>query len=67
MSGNEGLGFAFDTRTLTTIQGEDVFGRIVFANDDPGLRINNSSVVGQPILTDNGIIYVIDSVLLPQF
>jgi uncharacterized surface protein with fasciclin (FAS1) repeats len=31
------------------------------------LFINNSRVIGSPILTDNGVIYVVDSVLLPQY
>jgi hypothetical protein len=36
-------------------------------NNTPTILINNSSVVLRPIKCDNGIIYVIDSVLLPQY
>ena len=59
---------AANTRTLGTVQGEKVFARVTCKAGTVGtLRVNNSTVVVKPIVVDNGIIYVIDSVLLPQF
>jgi uncharacterized surface protein with fasciclin (FAS1) repeats len=61
--GRKNLSQAFQTRDIKTAQGQEVFaereGNILF--------VNNSKVKGRPIVTDNGIIYVIDSVLLPQY
>ena len=65
--GNRGLGFAFEPEVIKTVQGEKVFARIVFDGETPTLRINNSAVTLRPIPVDNGIVYVIDSVLQPQF
>jgi uncharacterized surface protein with fasciclin (FAS1) repeats len=31
------------------------------------VEVNNSWVSGKPIKASNGVIYIIDSVLLPQF
>lgn len=55
--------FDYVPQALTTVQGQNVYVDREF--DD--LRINNSKVVDKVIQTSNGVIYVIDSVLLPQF
>jgi uncharacterized surface protein with fasciclin (FAS1) repeats len=52
---------------LGTVQGEKVFVRTTCTNGTATLRVNNSTVTMKPIAVDNGIVYVIDSVLLPQF
>ena len=56
-----------ETVALTTVQGEKVFARTTCKDGTATLHVNNSNVVIKPIAVDNGIIYVIDSVLLPQF
>jgi len=66
-SGIQDLGFALEPEVLRTVQGENVFGRLVFNSRGATLKINNSNVVIRPILAENGLIYVIDSVLQPQF
>jgi uncharacterized surface protein with fasciclin (FAS1) repeats len=53
--------------SLATVQGERVFSRVSCKDGTLKLRINNSMVVASPIVVDNGVIYVVDSVLLPQF
>lgn len=63
VSGARDLRFQFRARDIVTAQGQDVF----VDRDDDELQINNSIVTGQVIRTDNGVIYVIDSVLLPQY
>lgn len=55
--------FRFSPRDVVTVQGQDVF----VDREKDVLQINNSLVLGKVIRTDNGIIYVIDSVLLPQY
>lgn len=52
---------------VTTVQGQKVFARLDFKPGSVKLTINNSTVILRPIRADNGLIYVIDSVLLPQF
>jgi uncharacterized surface protein with fasciclin (FAS1) repeats len=42
-------------------------GQTVFYNRNGGPQINNSNVSCQPVKTTNGVVFVIDSVLLPQF
>jgi uncharacterized surface protein with fasciclin (FAS1) repeats len=66
-AGIKDLGFALLPEVVKTVQGEDVFGRIVFQSGGATLKINNSKLVVRPILAENGLIYVIDSVLQPQF
>lgn len=61
--GANDLRFAFLTRDVGTVQGQEVYAE----RERDTLSINNSRVLGQAIVTDNGIIYVIDSVLLPQY
>jgi len=40
----------------------------VFSRDREGTEINQSNLVScQPVRTTNGIVYLIDSVMLPQF
>ena len=67
VAGRKDLRFADETVTLTTIQGEKVFARVSCDKGTAKIRVNNSNVVVTPIAATNGIIYVIDSVLLPQF
>jgi uncharacterized surface protein with fasciclin (FAS1) repeats len=52
---------------IKTVQGEQVFARARCDQGKMVLSVNNSSVVVAPIAVDNGIVYVIDRVLLPQF
>lgn len=66
-SGFHELYFDLSGRPLTTVQGEKVFPQVDFGPNGWRLKINNSHVIVKPIVASNGIIYVIDSVLLPQF
>lgn len=61
--GIKDLRFQFVPRDLVTAQGQDVYAD----REEDTLFINNSKVLGRVIRTDNGVIYVIDSVLLPQY
>jgi uncharacterized surface protein with fasciclin (FAS1) repeats len=61
--GIQDLRYAFVPRDIKTVQGQQVFAE----RERDRLFINNSRVIGQPIVTDNGVIYVVDSVLLPQY
>ena len=61
--GAKDLRFQFAPRDLQTVQKQDVY----VDRERNGLQINNSWVTGHVIRTDNGVIYVIDSVLLPQY
>ena len=56
----------FNTRIaqVDTVQGQSLF----FSRDREGTEINQSNLVScQPVRTTNGIVYLIDSVFLPQF
>lgn len=55
------------TTPLTTVQGQRVFARTSYHRSGATILVNNSQVVLRPIVADNGIVYVIDSVLQPQF
>jgi uncharacterized surface protein with fasciclin (FAS1) repeats len=59
--------FDREPTAVTTVQGEKVFIRAGYHSGEIVLTVNNSNVVLQPIEVDNGVVYVIDSVLLPQF
>ena len=49
---------------VKTLQGQSLF----FSRDKEGTEINQSNLVScQPVRTTNGIVYLIDSVMLPQF
>ena len=62
--GRQDLRFTFVApRDIKTVQGQEVFAE----RERDTLFINNSRVIGRPIVTDNGVIYVIDSVLQPQY
>lgn len=61
--GRQDLRFAYFTRDLPTAQGQEVFAE----RERNTLFVNNSQVLGSAIVADNGVIYVIDSVLLPQY
>lgn len=47
----------------TTVQGQSVF----FNRSEDGPQVNQSNVSCQAVKTDNGTVWIIDSVLLPQF
>ena len=51
-----------DGTTATTLQGEEIF---ITINDD-GVFINDAQVTMADIETDNGVVHVIDAVLLPS-
>ena len=61
--GVKDLRFQFAPRDIATVQGQDIYAD----READTLFINNSQVLGRVIRTDNGVIYVIDSVLLPQY
>lgn len=46
-----------------TVQGQSVF----FNRSNDGPQVNQSNVACQGVKTDNGVVWLIDSVLLPQF
>lgn len=62
-AGDQDLRFAFRSRDIRAVQGQEVFAE----RERDTLFINNSRVIGRPIVTDNGVICVVDSVLLPQY
>lgn len=55
--------FRFSPKDVKSVQGQDVF----VDREKDLLQINNAFVSGNVIRADNGWIYVIDSVLLPQY
>jgi phosphate binding protein len=46
-----------------TVQGQDVMAMVT----DAGVMVNNATVVGADIAASNGVIHVIDTVILPDF
>ncbi|MEM7394877.1 MAG: fasciclin domain-containing protein, partial [Verrucomicrobiota bacterium] len=62
LPGSDGtLANLLSRRSLTTVQGEAVSVRF----DDGRIRVNDSTLVMADIKAENGVIHVIDSVLLP--
>lgn len=67
----QGRGFRKDPRRvfnriaeINTVQGQQLF----FSRDRKGTEVNQSNLVScQPVSTRNGVVYLIDSVMLPQF
>ena len=55
--------YQYKARDLRTAQGQEVFAD----REGDYLWINNARVKGRVVQADNGIIYIIDSVLLPQY
>ena len=55
--------YQYKARDLRTAQGQEVFAD----REGDALFINNARVKGRVIQADNGVIYIIDSVLLPQY
>ncbi len=53
----------FAPRERNTVQGQTVF----FNRNSAGPQVNQSGVACQGVKTDNGVVWFIDSVLLPQF
>jgi len=63
---------ASGTDTLTpvpikTIQGELVFPSFSYGTAGLNVTVGHSTVTLKPISASNGVIYLIDSVLIPQF
>jgi uncharacterized surface protein with fasciclin (FAS1) repeats len=55
--------FVFSTpKEASTVQGQTVF-----FSRDKGPQVNQSNVSCTPVRTTNGVVWLIDSVLLPQF
>jgi uncharacterized surface protein with fasciclin (FAS1) repeats len=52
---------------ITTVEGESVFPSFTYAPSGFTVTVNDARVNIEPIQASNGEIYVIDSVLLPQF
>jgi len=52
---------------IKTVQGEKVFPSFSFGPSGLTLEVNNSLVSGRAIQASNGVIFIIDSVLIPQF
>jgi transforming growth factor-beta-induced protein len=52
---------------IETVQGEKVFPTFDYNTSGLAVEVNNSWVSGKPIKASNGVIYIIDSVLMPQF
>lgn len=50
-------------RELATVQGQTVF----LNRNKAAPQVNQSNVSCQPVKTNNGTVYIVDSVLLPQF
>ena len=46
---------------LKTVQGQD----LTIAKTDQGITVNNAKVIKSDIKTSNGVVYVIDTVLMP--
>lgn len=65
-----GNGHLFDARQAFSAPRElaTVQGQTVFLNRSAGTpQVNQSNVSCQPVKTSNGTVYIVDSVLLPQF
>jgi uncharacterized surface protein with fasciclin (FAS1) repeats len=63
------LGQAADSQLVATLDGETVptlnGGEIAISVDGGSVKVNEATVVSADLLADNGIVHVIDSVLLP--
>ena len=56
--------YSWRAKEVKTLNGQSLF----FNRGEMGAQVNNSNVIGcQGIATTNGIVWLIDSVLLPQF
>jgi uncharacterized surface protein with fasciclin (FAS1) repeats len=66
-AGEHVLDFDLLPAPLATVQGENVWVHSGNPFTATSITINNSNVIANPIAAANGIIYVIDSVLQPQF
>jgi len=64
-----GKGRQFDPRLTYTTPREiaTVQGQTVFFNRSTGPQVNQANIACQPVRTTNGVVWLIDSVLLPQF
>jgi uncharacterized surface protein with fasciclin (FAS1) repeats len=61
--GVKDLRFALVPKDFKTVNGQRIYAKATQTT----LRINNAQVQGKVIRVNNGVIYVIDSVLLPQY
>jgi uncharacterized surface protein with fasciclin (FAS1) repeats len=52
---------------IKTVQGEIVFPSFDFGTSGLAVEVNNSEVSPTAIKASNGVIYILDSVLIPQF
>jgi uncharacterized surface protein with fasciclin (FAS1) repeats len=52
---------------ITTVEGGLVFPSFSYAPNGVTVTVGNSHVIAHPISATNGVIYLIDSVLMPQF
>lgn len=52
-----------DPKKAETLAGQDIF----FQRKDRAQRVNDAIVSCTPVRTDNGTVFLIDSVLMPQF
>lgn len=64
-----GKGRDLDPRLVFSTPKEvpSVQGQTVFFSRSTGPQVNQSNVACQPVRTTNGVVWLIDSVLLPQF
>jgi uncharacterized surface protein with fasciclin (FAS1) repeats len=69
VSGVQIIDFDLLPTPLKTVQGETLFAQLHydFGDGKLSIKVNNSNVTLKPIIASNGVIYVIDSVLQPQY
>jgi uncharacterized surface protein with fasciclin (FAS1) repeats len=58
---------ALSADPIKTVDGEIVFPSFDFGTSGLAVEVNNSKVSPTAIKASNGVIYIIDSVLIPQF
>ena len=48
--------------SASTVQGQD----LAIASDDAGVHVNDATVTATDVMASNGVIHVIDTVLIPS-